>query len=165
MYPSSISRALCSDGMRCIKPLAPSRNETNSSRVNVGADGAILGICADGSHDQGGFAEPPGDSKANARCNIQILAICQLFRIRFPRWAPSDTLPGKDGCSPAAPSYFAALAGQRWRIERNREVNLHHVVLPAEDVTDAARAASLCNRRKAAMRRGVQAPSVAQIEL
>jgi hypothetical protein len=46
MYPSSINRALCSDGMRCIKPLAPSRNETNSSRVNVGADGAILGICA-----------------------------------------------------------------------------------------------------------------------
>ena len=33
MYSSSISRALCSDGMRCIKPLAPSRNETNSLRV------------------------------------------------------------------------------------------------------------------------------------
>ena len=29
---------LCSAGMRCIKPLAPSRNETNSSRVNAGAD-------------------------------------------------------------------------------------------------------------------------------
>src|SRR5258707_12809391 len=55
MYPSSINRALCSDGMRCIKPLAPSRNETNSSRVNVGADCAILGICADGSHDQAGI--------------------------------------------------------------------------------------------------------------
>jgi hypothetical protein len=48
MYPSSISRALCSDGMRCIKPLAPSRNETNSSRVNGGAVGAILGICSYG---------------------------------------------------------------------------------------------------------------------
>ncbi len=35
----SISRALCSDGMRCIKPLASSRNETNSLRVNVGATG------------------------------------------------------------------------------------------------------------------------------
>src|ERR1700682_4718427 len=53
MYPSSISRALCSDGMRCIKPLAPSRNETNSSRVNGGADGAILGICSYGGRDQG----------------------------------------------------------------------------------------------------------------
>ena len=39
MYPSSISRALCSDGIRCIKPLAPSCNETNSSRVNGGAAG------------------------------------------------------------------------------------------------------------------------------
>ena len=38
IYLSSISRALCSAGMRCIKPLAPSRNETNSSRVNAGAD-------------------------------------------------------------------------------------------------------------------------------
>jgi hypothetical protein len=48
MYPSSISRALCSAGMRCIKPLAPSRNETNSSRVNGGADKtwAIPRICA-----------------------------------------------------------------------------------------------------------------------
>src|SRR6266436_10116820 len=52
MYPSSINRALCSDGMRCIKPLAPSRNETNSSRVNVGADVVILGICASGTRDQ-----------------------------------------------------------------------------------------------------------------
>src|SRR6266404_9675294 len=52
MYPSSISRALCSDGMRCIKPLAPSRNETNSSRVNGGAEGAILGICSYGGRDQ-----------------------------------------------------------------------------------------------------------------
>jgi hypothetical protein len=36
--------------MRCIKPLAPSRNETNSSRVNVGADKtwAIRRICAYG---------------------------------------------------------------------------------------------------------------------
>ena len=55
MYPSSISRALCSDGMRCIKPLAPSRNETNSSRVNGGADGAILGICSYGDRDQAEF--------------------------------------------------------------------------------------------------------------
>ena len=52
MYPSSISRALCSDGMRCIKPLAPSRNETNSSRVNGGAVGAIL---AYGGRDQAEF--------------------------------------------------------------------------------------------------------------
>src|SRR5216683_697374 len=52
MYPSSISRALCSDGIRCIKPLAPSRNETNSSRVSGGAVGAILGICSYGGRDQ-----------------------------------------------------------------------------------------------------------------
>jgi hypothetical protein len=35
MYPSLISRSLCSAGIvRCIKPLAQSRNETNSSWVN-----------------------------------------------------------------------------------------------------------------------------------
>src|ERR1700738_4341964 len=74
MYPSSISRALCSDGMRCIKPLAPSRNETNSSRVNGGADGAILGICAYGRPDQAGIR-------------------------RFPRWPVSGGL--QDGKAPA----------------------------------------------------------------
>ncbi len=77
MYPSSISRALCSDGMRCIKPLAPSRNETNSSRVNVGGDGAILGICASGGWDQETYAS-------------------RALRIRFPRWPVPDALPGKD---------------------------------------------------------------------
>jgi hypothetical protein len=41
--------------MRCIKPLAPSRNETNSSRVNGGAVGAILGICSYGGRDQAEF--------------------------------------------------------------------------------------------------------------
>ena len=46
MYPSWISRSLCSAGIaRCIKPLAQSRNETNSSWVNGGA-GAIPRICA-----------------------------------------------------------------------------------------------------------------------
>src|SRR5665213_4295951 len=75
IYPSSISRALCSDGMRCIKPLAPSRNETNSSRVNGGADGAILGICAYGRPDQAGIR-------------------------RFPRWPVSEGLQG--GNAPAA---------------------------------------------------------------
>src|SRR5713226_4430855 len=46
MYPSLISRSLCSAGIaRCIKPLAQSRNETNSSWVNGGA-GAIPRICA-----------------------------------------------------------------------------------------------------------------------
>jgi hypothetical protein len=50
IYPSSIRRVLCSGGMRCIKPLAPSRNETNSSRVNGGADklSAIPRMCAFG---------------------------------------------------------------------------------------------------------------------
>jgi hypothetical protein len=54
IYPSSISRALCSSGMECIKPLAQSRNETNSSRVNGGADElwAIPRICAYGASDQ-----------------------------------------------------------------------------------------------------------------
>src|SRR5260370_25211240 len=70
MYPSSISRALCSDGMRCIKPLAPSRNETNSSRVNGGADRAILGICADGGHDQA-FPRRPIAARGS-RCRIPI---------------------------------------------------------------------------------------------
>src|SRR6266853_5480679 len=46
MYPSLISRSLCSAGIaRCIKPLAQSRNETNSSWVNGGA-GAIPRISA-----------------------------------------------------------------------------------------------------------------------
>jgi len=46
MYPSWISRSLCSAGIaRCIKPLAQSCNETNSSWVNGGA-GAIPRICA-----------------------------------------------------------------------------------------------------------------------
>jgi hypothetical protein len=50
MYPSWINRSLCSAGIvRCIKPLAQSRNETNSSWVN-GADksGFIFQICASG---------------------------------------------------------------------------------------------------------------------
>lgn len=48
MYPSSISRFLCSAGIvRCTKPFAQARNETNSSRVNGGADKrcAMLRIC------------------------------------------------------------------------------------------------------------------------
>ena len=57
------------------KPLAPSRNETNSSRVSGGADGVILGICAYGRPDQAGIH-------------------------RFPRWPVSDGLQG--GNAPAA---------------------------------------------------------------
>lgn len=46
MYPSWISRSLCSTGIaRCIKPLAQARNETNSSWVNGGGAGAIPRIC------------------------------------------------------------------------------------------------------------------------
>src|SRR5260370_2004160 len=71
MYRSLRSRGLCSDGMRCIKPLAPSRNETNSSRVNGGADGAILGICAEGGHDQAGFRFPLWRPAARA-CIIRV---------------------------------------------------------------------------------------------
>jgi hypothetical protein len=50
MYPSWISRSLCSAGIvRCIRPLAQSRNETNSSWVN-GADKSwfIFQTCASG---------------------------------------------------------------------------------------------------------------------
>ena len=57
MYPSWISRSLCSTGIvRCIKPLAQSRNETNSSWVN-GADksGFIFQICASGAAVQARF--------------------------------------------------------------------------------------------------------------
>ena len=57
MYPSWISRSLCSAGIvRCIKPLAQSRNETNSSWVN-GADksGFIFQICASGATVQARF--------------------------------------------------------------------------------------------------------------
>jgi hypothetical protein len=46
MYPSWISRSLCSAGVaRCIKPLAQSCNEANSSWVN-GDAAAIPRICA-----------------------------------------------------------------------------------------------------------------------
>jgi hypothetical protein len=50
MYPSWISRSLCSAGIvRCIKPLAQSRNETNSSWVNgANKSGFIFQICASG---------------------------------------------------------------------------------------------------------------------
>src|SRR6266852_4153907 len=50
MYPSWISRSLCSAGIvRCIKPLAQSRNETNSSWVNgANKSGFIFRICASG---------------------------------------------------------------------------------------------------------------------
>src|SRR6516165_9231680 len=51
LYILARSAGLCA-GMRCIKPLAPSRNETNSSRVSGGADGAILAICSYGGRDQ-----------------------------------------------------------------------------------------------------------------
>jgi hypothetical protein len=57
MYPSWISRSLCSAGIvRCIKPLAQSRNETNSSWIN-GADnsGFIFRICASGAAVQARF--------------------------------------------------------------------------------------------------------------
>jgi hypothetical protein len=48
MYPISMSRFLCSDGIvRCTKPFAQARNEANSSRVNDGVDKrcAIFRIC------------------------------------------------------------------------------------------------------------------------
>jgi len=50
MYPNWISRSLCSAGIvRCIKPLAQSRNETNSSWVNgANKSGFIFQICASG---------------------------------------------------------------------------------------------------------------------
>jgi len=70
MYPSWISRSLCSAGIvRCIKPLAQSRNETNSSWVN-GADksGFIFQTCASGAAVQASHpattchnqTDPPG---------------------------------------------------------------------------------------------------------
>jgi hypothetical protein len=49
MYPSWISRTLCSAGIAwCVKPLAQCCNEANSSWVNGGADKpcAITQICA-----------------------------------------------------------------------------------------------------------------------
>ena len=88
MYPSSISRALCSDGMRFIKPLAPSRNETNSSRVNGGAVGAILEICSYGGRDQAEFVdnqtEPVPDSEGLA-----------LRQINGPRLTFMEQLVGR----------------------------------------------------------------------
>src|ERR1700730_8155434 len=92
MYPSSISRALCSDGMRCIKPLAPSRSETNSSRVNGGADGAILGICSYGGRDQ-----------ETSRVHLAALRICFAAQ-----WA-AGRLPRKNGPAPM----LDARAGRR----------------------------------------------------
>ena len=97
MYPSSTNRALCSDGMRCIKPLAPSRNETNSSRVNVGADVVILGICASGTRDQ-----------------ETSLIYLPALRIRFLHWPVSDSLTGKDSPAGFSESWEIQSVGGRW---------------------------------------------------
>jgi hypothetical protein len=59
MYPSLISRSLCSTGIRwCTTPLAQSRNETNSSWVNGGTDKpcAIPRICVYGGPFQASYA-------------------------------------------------------------------------------------------------------------
>src|SRR6202142_2740505 len=98
MYPSSISRALCSDGMRCIKPLAPSRNETNSSRVSGGADGAILLVCAYGCSDQ------PG-----TRCNMRSLPPASPHDSFSALDGGSNSLQGKD--APAVPQESARGVG------------------------------------------------------
>jgi hypothetical protein len=66
MYPSWISRSLCSAGIvRCVKPLAQSRNETNSSWVN-GADksGFIFQICASGAAAQA--SQPATSGRLNS---------------------------------------------------------------------------------------------------
>src|SRR5260221_7196702 len=96
MYPSSISRALCSDGMRCIKPLVPSRNETNSSRVNGGADGAILGICAEGGHEQAGFRFPLWRPAARA-CRIRVCSTTRVKMARFFATAGFSACCGRSG--------------------------------------------------------------------
>lgn len=106
IYLSSINRALCSDGMRCIKPLAPSRNETNSSRVNGGADGAILGICAYGRPDQAGNR-------------------------RFPRWPVSD---GLQGGKPTAPARASAEWRCRTADRIDRRECLRHVIIRAKHI-------------------------------
>jgi hypothetical protein len=97
MYPSSISRTLCSEGMRCIKPLAPSRNETNSSRVNGGAVGAIFLVCACGCSNQ------PGK-----RCNMRS-GLLPASGIRF-RGRPVRRQP------------WVSLASDR-QISRKRQAN------------------------------------------
>jgi hypothetical protein len=59
MYPSWISRSLCSGGIaRCIGPLAQCCNEANSSWVNGGADKpcAIPRICVYGGAVQASYA-------------------------------------------------------------------------------------------------------------
>src|SRR5260370_34803429 len=99
MYPSSINRALCSDGMRCIKPLAPSRNETNSSRVNVGADVVILGICASDSRDQ----------------EISLIYLPAL-RIRFLHLPDWYALPGKDAPYGFSEAYDIQSDSRLWRV-------------------------------------------------
>ena len=74
--------------MRCIKPLAPSRNETNSSRVNGGADKlcAIPQICAYGGQDQVGFdcltqkSPLPAAVRHRRRGRIGVGFICDACR-------------------------------------------------------------------------------------
>jgi hypothetical protein len=58
MYPSLISRSLCSTGIRwCTAPFAQSRNETNSSWVNGGDKPcAIPRICDHGGPVQASYA-------------------------------------------------------------------------------------------------------------
>jgi hypothetical protein len=79
MYPISMSRFLCSDGIvRCTKPFAQARNEANSSRVNGGVDKrcAMLRICPYGCPVQASHAaifkivigDTPAELDLAARC-------------------------------------------------------------------------------------------------
>jgi len=106
--------------MRCIKPLAPSRNETNSSRVNGGADKlcAIPQICAYGGQDQVGFdcltqkSPLPAAVRHRRRGRIGVGSICDACRaycnLTCPATPPSVGLLLHDTPTSVTASYSSA---------------------------------------------------------
>jgi hypothetical protein len=113
------SRALCAAGLRCIKPLAPSRNETNSSWFNAGADEIwdIPRICAYGSpvsqfsnHNQ---IDPSSKfTGSNSTMHIPHDAEGHLLSLR----SPLDGLPVKQGGAGATSAPANPCPGRtRWR--------------------------------------------------
>ena len=102
MYPSLISRSLCSTGIRwCTTPLAQSRNETNSSWVN-GADklGFIFQVCASGAAVQARFV---GHNQTEP---LPPWVVGQFDCGRVPGWQTSGRRRIFGGCEQDSPSCY-----------------------------------------------------------
>lgn len=91
--------------MRCNRPLAPSRNEANSSRVNGGEDksAAILQICAHGEPDQ-----------VRINCLFQRSPTSLTNELDLPIRQPHD--PPADGHFPFFPPWRNNQQGTRFGV-------------------------------------------------